>query len=54
MPAKLIEFDPAEYVTTSARALLYREACAAEDPGDGSMVRAALNDIARSGSPTDT
>ena len=26
---------------------LYLEACAAEDPGDGSLIRAALNDIAR-------
>ena len=28
---------------------LYLEACAEEDPGDGSLIRAALNDIARSG-----
>jgi probable addiction module antidote protein len=26
---------------------LYLEACAEEDPGDGSLIRAALNDIAR-------
>lgn len=26
---------------------LYLEACADEDPGDGSLIRAALNDIAR-------
>ena len=25
---------------------LYLEACAEEDPGDGSLIRAALNDIA--------
>ena len=28
-------------------ARLYLEACADEDPGDGSVIRAALNDIAR-------
>ncbi len=47
MPAKLTEFDAAEYITTKERARLYLEVCAEEDPGDGSMVRAALNDIAR-------
>ena len=26
---------------------LYLEACAEEDPGDGSLIRVALNDIAR-------
>ena len=26
---------------------LYLAACAEEDPGDGSLIRAALNDIAR-------
>ena len=26
---------------------VYLEACAEEDPGDGSLIRAALNDIAR-------
>ena len=47
MPENLTEFDAAEYVNTNERARLYLEACAEEDPGDGSMVRAALNDIAR-------
>ena len=28
---------------------LYLKACAEEDPGDGSLIRAALNDIARAG-----
>ena len=28
---------------------LYLEACAEEDPGDGGLIRAALNDIARAG-----
>ena len=26
---------------------LYLDACSEEDPGDGSLIRAALNDIAR-------
>lgn len=30
-----------------AQCPIYLEACAEEDPGDGSLVRAALNDIAR-------
>ena len=47
MPAKLTEFDAAEYITTRERARLYLEACAEEDPGDGTLVRAALHDIAR-------
>ena len=47
MPEKLTEFDAAEYINTRERARLYLEACAEEDPGDGSMIRAALNDIAR-------
>ncbi len=47
MPEKLTEFDAAEYVSTKERARLYLETCADEDPGDGSLIRAALNDIAR-------
>ena len=33
-------------LTTKEDARLYLEACAEEDPGDGSLIRAALNDIA--------
>ncbi len=47
MPEKLTEFDAAEYINTDERARLYLEACVDEDPGDGSLIRAALNDIAR-------
>ena len=47
MPEKLTEFDAAEYINTAERARLYLEAAADEDPGDGSLIRAALNDIAR-------
>ncbi|MXW05407.1 MAG: putative addiction module antidote protein [Gemmatimonadetes bacterium] len=38
-----------EHLRTLEDARLYLEACAKEDPGDGSQIRAALNDIARSG-----
>ena len=31
----------------------YLEACTEEDPGDGSLIRAALNDIARAHSVTE-
>ena len=47
MTEKLTEFDPVEYINTEERARLYLEAAADEDPGDGSLIRAALNDIAR-------
>ena len=47
MPEKLTEFDAAEFINTEERARLYLEAAADEDPGDGSLIRAALNDIAR-------
>ena len=47
MPEKLTEFDAAEFINTEERARLYLEAAAEEDPGDGSLIRAALNDIAR-------
>ena len=36
-----------EHLRTQEDARLYLEACADEDPGDGSLIRAALNDIAR-------
>ena len=36
-----------EHLRTREDARLYLEACAEEDPGDGSLIRAALNDIAR-------
>ncbi|MCY4288888.1 MAG: putative addiction module antidote protein [Aestuariivita sp.] len=42
------KWDPAEHLKTPVDARLHLEACAAEDPGDGNLIRAALNDIARS------
>ncbi len=47
MTEKLTEFYPVEYINTEERARLYLEAAAEEDPGDGGLIRAALNDIAR-------
>ncbi len=40
-------WDAADYIKAEDDARLYLEACFEEDPGDGSVVRAALNDIAR-------
>ena len=37
----------ADHLRSKEDARLYLEACAEEDPGDGSLIRAALNDIAR-------
>ena len=41
------KWDAAEHIRTRRDARLYLEACADEDPGDGSLIRAALNDVAR-------
>ena len=43
------KWDAAEHIHTPEDARLYLEACADEDPGDGSLIRAALNDVARAG-----
>lgn len=40
-------WDAAVHLHSKEDARLYLEACAEEDPGDGSLIRAALNDIAR-------
>ena len=40
-------WDPIEYINTEEEFRLYLEACADEDPGDGSVIRAAIKDIAR-------
>lgn len=41
------KWDAAEHIRTRRDARLYLQACADEDPGDGSLIRAALNDVAR-------
>ena len=50
MSETFTRWDVAEQRRTQEDARLYLEACAEEDPCDGSLIRAALNDIARSGS----
>ena len=47
MAETFTRWDVTKHLRTREDARLYLEACAAEDPGDGSLIRAALNDIAR-------
>ena len=49
MTETFTKWDAAEHLRSREDARLYLEACADEDPGDGSLIRAALNDIARAG-----
>ena len=49
MTEAFTKWDVTEHLHTREDARLYLEACAEEDPGDGSLIRAALNDIARAG-----
>ncbi len=49
MTETFTRWDPLKYLTTDEDLRLYLEACAEEDPGAGSLIRATLNDIARSG-----
>ena len=46
MAETFTRWDINEHLCTKEDARLYLEACAEEDPGDGSLIRAALNDIA--------
>ena len=47
MSGTFTRWDVTEHLRTKEDVRFYLEACAAEDPGDGSLIRAALNDIAR-------
>ena len=47
MNEKFTKWDVSEQLRTKEQVCLYLEACVDEDPGDGSLIRAALNDIAR-------
>ena len=47
MPETFTRWDVTDDLCTKEDVRLYLEACAEEDPGDGSLIRAALNDIAR-------
>ncbi|WP_025130546.1 addiction module antidote protein [Pseudomonas sp. PH1b] len=47
MRTPVTRFDAAEYLKTPEDMVAYLEACFEEDTGDGVLIRAALNDIAR-------
>ena len=47
MSETFTRWDVTDDLHTEGDIRLYLEACAEEDPGDGSLIRAALNDIAR-------
>ncbi len=47
MAEKFSRWDAADYLETEEDMALYLDACLDEDPGDGSLIRAALGDIAR-------
>ena len=49
MTETFTKWDAAEHLRTREDARLYVQACAEEDPGDGSLIRAALSDVARAG-----
>ena len=47
MSINLKKWDVVDHLKTEEEVVLYLEACFDEDPGDGSLIRAALGDIAR-------
>ena len=47
MAETFTQWDVTDHPRTIEDVRLYLEACVDEDPGDGSLIRAALNDIAR-------
>ena len=49
MTEKFSKWDAAEHLRTREDTRLYLQACADEDPGNGRLIRAALNDVARAG-----
>ena len=48
MPEKYTRWDPVERLKTPENVFMYLEACAELDLGQGRLIRAALEDIARS------
>jgi probable addiction module antidote protein len=44
---KFTRWDPVDHMKTDEDMALYLDACLEEDAGDGLVVRAALNDVAR-------
>ena len=49
MTESFTKWDVVDHLRSREDARLFLEACAKEDPGDGSLIRTALNDIARAG-----
>ena len=47
MTEQLTRFDTVDYLKSPEEMAAYLDACFEEAPGDGSLIRAALNDIAR-------
>ncbi|KAF0862673.1 addiction module antidote protein [Pseudomonas sp. LD120] len=47
MRPPVTRFDTAEYLKTPEDMVAYLKACFEDDAGDGKLIRAALNDIAR-------
>ncbi len=47
MSEQFSRWDPVDHLQSEEDMAMYLDACLEEDPGDGSVVRAALNDIAR-------
>ena len=47
MSETFTKWDVVDHLETKEDVRLYLEACIEEDPGDGSLIRAALDDIAR-------
>ena len=53
MTESFTKWDVTEHLRTHEAVRLYLKACAEEDPGDGSLICAALNDIARAENMTE-
>lgn len=47
MSEQFSRWDPVDHLQSEEDMAMYLDACLEEDPCDGSLVRAALNDIAR-------
>jgi probable addiction module antidote protein len=47
MATKTTKWDAADYLDTPQDIAHYIEACIQDDPGDGSLIRTALGDVAR-------
>lgn len=52
IPEGFSRWDAADSLKSDEDVALYFQACVDEDPGDGSLIRAALGDIARARSMT--